>query len=80
MSPPVLLALVACLSIAVADTPTFKEGEITLSIKEGERTTTLRYQIKPPFPRPPVRPHGCFRSLPQKANSWQFLATKQFSS
>ena len=25
--------------------------------------------IQPPFPRPPVRPNGCFRSLLQKANS-----------
>jgi|GEM_PF-1982034 len=25
--------------------------------------------IKPPFPRPPVRPHGCSRGLPPKANS-----------
>ena len=24
---------------------------------------------QPPFPRPPVRPHGCFRSHPPKANS-----------
>jgi hypothetical protein len=24
---------------------------------------------KPPFPRPPVRPNGCFRDLPPKANS-----------
>ena len=26
---------------------------------------------QPPFPRPPVRPIGSFRSLPQKANSLQ---------
>ena len=25
--------------------------------------------IQPPFPRPPVRPNGCFRGLPPKANS-----------
>ena len=25
---------------------------------------------KPPFPRPPVRPNGSFRGLPQKANSY----------
>ncbi len=24
---------------------------------------------QPPFPRPPVRPNGCFRGLPPKANS-----------
>ncbi len=24
---------------------------------------------QPPFPRPPVRPNGSFRCLPQKANS-----------
>jgi lysophospholipase L1-like esterase len=24
---------------------------------------------QPPFPRPPVRPNGCFRDLPPKANS-----------
>jgi hypothetical protein len=24
---------------------------------------------QPPFPSPPVRPNGCFRSLPLKANS-----------
>jgi hypothetical protein len=26
-------------------------------------------QQQPPFPRPPVRPNGSFRGLPQKANS-----------
>jgi formylglycine-generating enzyme required for sulfatase activity len=25
--------------------------------------------VQPPFPRPPVRPNGCFRRLPPKANS-----------
>jgi hypothetical protein len=25
--------------------------------------------VEPPFPRPPVRPNGSFRGLPQKANS-----------
>jgi len=25
--------------------------------------------LQPPFPRPPVRPNGSFRGLPQKANS-----------
>ena len=24
---------------------------------------------QPPFPRPPVRPNGCFTSIPPKANS-----------
>jgi hypothetical protein len=34
--------------------------------------TSRKKQIpstQPPFPRPPVRPNGCFRRLPQKANS-----------
>jgi hypothetical protein len=30
-----------------------------------------RFTSQPPFPRPPVRPNGSFRGLPQKANSWQ---------
>jgi hypothetical protein len=25
--------------------------------------------LQAPFPRPPVRPNGCFRGLPPKANS-----------
>jgi hypothetical protein len=28
-----------------------------------------RWEPQPPFPRPPVRPNGCFRRLPPKANS-----------
>jgi primosomal protein N' (replication factor Y) len=29
----------------------------------------VRTEDQPPFPRPPVRPNGCFRGLPPKANS-----------
>jgi hypothetical protein len=25
--------------------------------------------LQPPFSRPPIRPHGCFRGLTEKANS-----------
>jgi len=40
------LSVLASLSVVVAEPPTFKEGEITLSITEAKRVTNLRYQKK----------------------------------
>lgn len=36
-------------------------------------------RLQPPFPRPPVRPNGSFRGLPQKANSWQPASAAEVS-
>ncbi len=36
---------------------------------KGETLYKARWLTQPPFPRPPVRPNGSFRRLPQKANS-----------
>jgi len=34
-----------------------------------EKEVLEKSACQPPFPRPPVRPNGSFRGLPQKANS-----------
>ena len=56
------------------DKDTIRLGVIGIGISNMASTLVLlkdepdlRYQ--PPFPRHPVRPNGCFTSLPQKANS-----------
>jgi hypothetical protein len=36
-----------------------------------------RLQNTPPFPRPPIRPHGYSRGRPPKANSWQLADAPQ---
>jgi hypothetical protein len=41
------------------------------TIEAGLIASELLLRRQPPFPRPPVRPNGSFRSLPQKANSLQ---------
>ncbi len=49
------------------------EGAEVILLKGGVevgRTPIVSNRIdQPPFPRPPVRPNGCFRGLPPKANS-----------
>jgi len=46
-----------------------RKGEV-IEINEGRaRVRWNDSPRKPPFPRPPVRPHGCSRGLPPKANS-----------
>jgi len=37
--------------------------------KDDEKALYDLLGNQPPFPRPPVRPHGCSRGLPPKANS-----------
>jgi hypothetical protein len=39
-------------------------------------TASANAKCQPPFPRPPVRPNGCFRSLPLKANSSQSVVSR----
>ena len=45
----------------------------TVNRKDGYSMFSLYWregsQRKSPFPRPPVRPNGSFRSIPPKANS-----------
>jgi len=40
-----------------------------LSWTKGKVGFAMNRRKQPPFPRPPVRPHGCSRGLPPKANS-----------
>jgi hypothetical protein len=42
-------------------------------IRSTETPLLPPFPPHPPFPRPPVRPNGCFRSLPRKANSLQSI-------
>jgi hypothetical protein len=39
----------------------------TFELTSADIDTTYRAKEQPPFPRPPVRPNGCFRGLPPKA-------------
>ena len=44
----------------------------TTSTPNNSATASHPRAHQPPFPRPPGRPNGCFRSLPPKANSKQY--------
>ena len=44
-------------------------GKAIVVYYDGSSGSITQGDIQPPFPRPPVRPNGCFRSMPPKANS-----------
>jgi len=67
-----LLAPIAALSAADAPKHPSKPNIIFILADDLGFETLGCYGGKtyqPPFPRPPVRPNGCFRRLPPKANS-----------
>jgi hypothetical protein len=56
--------------IVLRDLPLLFADDSGIAAKNGvKRTVHPAKTRQPPFPRPPVRPNGSFRSLSQKANS-----------
>ncbi len=50
--------------------PAFVQGDkVRIGLRFAESLEGSPIEVQPPFSRPPVRPNGCFTSLPQKANS-----------
>ena len=56
-------------ALAEVDNPLFPALRSAPTAVSGASRQKQIPSSQPPFPRPPVRPNGCFRSIPPKANS-----------